>query len=191
MIRNLFYFFLRREKTFIISRKVLEVQKLPFRRHEDYLALSVPFEPVRALHARLEKLAGLKLHTREESHVTVITPPELEILKTKLKMEEIEAIALREQIQDADLKLLCIGEGRLQTDEGEKKTYFIVVKSRRLMRIRKSIELLFRARGGGRSEFIAANYYPHITIGFTDTDLHFEQGVVKDIRSCRYRLRVE
>jgi len=181
---------LRRKKELAISRRVLEVHREPFCRHDDYLALAVPYDPVRKLHRRLEKLTGLQLINRGEAHVTVITPSEYEVLKEIIAMEEIEEIALREKIQEADLELICVGEGRIEVEGGEKRTYFIVVKSEKLRRIRECIEEVFRARGGREEAFVAANYYPHITIGFTDEDLHFEQGVIKDNRSCRYPLRV-
>lgn len=191
MIKKLFSFFFRRKKELVISKKVLDVHKEPFCRHEDYLALTVPYEPVRKLHRRLEKLTGFKLFNRGEAHVTVITPSEYEILKETISMEELEDIALREKIQEADLELVCVGEGRIEDNGNKKRTYYIVVKSERLMRIRERVEKIFRARGGREEGFVASRFYPHITVGFTDEDLHYEQGVIKDRRSCRYPLKVK
>ncbi len=198
MIKRLVYralsgisgFLFSRGKSLVVSRKVLDVHKQPFLRHDDFLALNVPFEPVRKLRKRLEKSTGLKLLSRGEAHVTVITPPEFAILKNHLRMQEIEEIALREKIQEADLEILGLGEGRLDDDGGERRTYYIIVKSKRLMRIRETVENLFRARGGKKEDFVAADYYPHITVGFTHVDLHSEQGIVKDERSLRYELKV-
>jgi len=54
-------------------------------------------------------------------------------------------------------------------------TYFIVVDAPFLKTWRKT-------RWGLNEEKFP--YYPHITLGFTERDLHLQDGAVKDARSC-------
>lgn len=66
----------------------------------------------------------------------------------------------------------------------EIKTYFLVVGSPALLAIRKKISKLFVEKGGQAKDFVADNFFPHVTIGFTQRDLFESDGVVKDATSC-------
>ena len=78
--------------------------------------------------------------------------------------------------------MLCVGKGTSQT----KSTYFVVVQSEDLFKIRKAIEILYKKKGGTDSGFKDEEYHPHVTLGFTEKDLHAQDGVMKDASSCLF-----
>lgn len=134
---------------------------------------------------QLESKIGLELKHRDEAHVTIVTPPEFsKVLAKKLTMEDISKLAPPEEIQSVPLRILCLGKGEIQRDGKALSAYFLVVESEELIAIRRKIESSFVAKGGTVREFIPEQYFPHISIGFSDRDLHFEDGVVKDKSSC-------
>jgi 2'-5' RNA ligase len=121
------------------------------------------------------------MKNRGEGHITVISPVEYsKVLKNKISMEEINQIALAHRIQSSRFKIVCLGKGTVKKME----TYFLVLESQDLIHLREEIYEQFVKNGGDMKAFDPHLFYPHITLGFTDQDLHFEQGVVKDRRSC-------
>lgn len=165
----------------------------PFEEHEDYLAMPISYAPIAKVRKEFEERHQLSLKNRGEAHVTVLTPPEFKALQGKISIQEINEIAKKNSFSPADLSFLCLGRGELVDKElPEKKleTFFIVVKSEKLEKIRSEIEDLFKKRQEKLSsldpvqKFSASPYYPHITLGFTDRDLHESDGVIKDRRSC-------
>jgi 2'-5' RNA ligase len=159
---------------------------------KNYLAMVTPYPPTRellqALEARLSELSGApaKLLNRGESHVTVITPPEFAVLKKSLSIDAINLIAREEKLQSAKLEALCVGRGQASLDGRLEETYFVVVRSPDLLRLRRRIEKLFRQKGGTVEAFDAERYFPHITLGFTKDDLHESQGVIKSEKTCAF-----
>ena len=175
----------------LISKAVLASKAEKNLEHENYLSLAIPFAPVKAVHAELESRLALKLVNRGEAHVTIISPPEFEKLSAKLTMKELNAIAARRKVQESDLDLICVGEGKARVGEREDRTYYLVVRSRALKDLRGEIEKLFRSRGGDARAFVAAEFHPHITVGFTTADLHAHQGVIKSEASCRFDIQLK
>lgn len=166
---------------------------LPFIEHsgpgqwDNSLAMNLPYAP--AMNARLDisALLGLRLDCfkgwdpRGEAHITVITPVEYwDVLRQKLSMAEINAIALDCGIQSSDVKLLGIGSGRAVLNGKEEETFFIIAESRNLRRIRREIARRFVEKGGLPGLFYPETFYPHITLGYTLRDLHIQDGVIKD-----------
>lgn len=145
--------------------------------HRDYLAMNLPFEPVREVLLQLER-SGLRLNNRGEAHITVITPPEFAKLASELAMVDIERIAAL--IQKARFRVICLGRGT----KGQDQTFFLVVESDDLKQIRRKIAAEFKTRGGAPTDFDPDRFYPHVTVGFKKRDLHEADGVIKDHRSC-------
>lgn len=173
-----------------------EITGLENQGHGGYLALPLPYDPVRPFFSELAKREMFKtpdapLVSRGEAHVTVITPPEFEILRQTnppLTLAEIEHVARAAQLESLDLVPICLGRGQARIEGRLESTYFIVVRSAALLRIRREIQELFRQRGGKTDSFNADRYFPHVTIGFTKVDLHEHQGVLKGENSCLYPL---
>jgi 2'-5' RNA ligase len=158
-------------------------------RFDSTLAMSVRYTPISKLRLQIEtalnkKLDYFKLWNAEgEAHITVVTPLEyFDVLKSKLSMSEIEAIADRYDIQQSRLMILGMGSGKTMIEGKEEETFFLIVDSYELRTIRQMIFYEFTRRGGDRSGFDPAWFFPHITIGYTKRDLHEADGVIKNLK---------
>lgn len=178
-----------------LDPQVVENSSLPFLTHvgpgqfASALALNVQYEPIKKLLESIETHLGKKLkiftgwNPEGEAHVTTITPPEyFDVLKEFVSIDEINNIAREFNIQKSELKILGIGSGKVLLDGISEETFFVIVRSERLIQIRGEIQKRFVERGGDASKFDASKeFYPHITIGFTKRDLHVQDGVIKDV----------
>lgn len=166
-----------------------------FTPHDNWLGLQLNFEPAANLRSQVEKNlipvqgpGAIILKNRGEAHITVITPIEYDVLKTHMNIKDIEKIALKQGLQKTRWTPVCVGEGRIK----EMTNYFVVVKSPDLLRVRRAIETEFKKRAQkapltvAAGKFEAAHFYPHITLGFTERDLHEADGVIKDQKLCRW-----
>ena len=164
------------------------------------LAMSIRYEPIKNLRIQLNKSLEKDLdyfkgwNVEGEAHITVVTPTEYyRVLKTKLSMKEIEAIADRYDIQKAKISILGMGSGKALIDGKNEETYFVIVDSYDLRLIRQMIFYEFTRRGGDRSAFDPTWFFPHITVGFTKRDLHESDNIIKNLRSSfdnRFRLKL-
>ncbi len=158
-----------------------DLKEKPFEAHSNYLVMSLNYQPVSQLRESLTAELPPDLKNRGEAHITVITPPEYEILKKYLSMAEINEIAEKDQIQKSDLAFVCVAE---VSNRQAMKAYFVVAKSANLLKIREDILERYHKKGGSE-KFAAEHFYPHITLAFTERDLHEESDhVIKDERSC-------
>ena len=171
----------------------ITMEKVAFIPHSEnkpmrsYLAMELPFAPYKTLHEDLEKRENLLLKNRGEAHITVISPVEYDqALKKYLPISEINKIALQAQIQNAEIRPVCIGLGAKVLDGVPERTYFVVIESQDLLKIREQIATEYVRRGGNPGKFKAESFFPHVTLGFTQRDLHFEDGVLKNKSSCQF-----
>lgn len=172
--------------TFTISSAVHE--NVPFESNRGYLALNVAALPVKKVLEDLKRETGLRLSNRGEAHVTVLTPAEYSAVASVIGGSGIEAVAEKANIQESAFETVCVGKGSARVGSKTESTFFIVVKSPDLLNLRQAILDEYHALGGDGQPLEPAHYYPHITIGFTKTDLHEEQGVIKDESSCAAEL---
>lgn len=176
---------------FNLSTKIFDNSKLEFVPHQgtgafdSYLTMEVKFEPVAELFKDLLIAKRIQLTNRGEAHITVITPVEFtEILKSKITMTEIDEIAKKAKIQSSKFDVVCVGKGSLEIDSKLEQTFYVVVRSPDLLKIREEVKKLFESKGGEKDLFKPVYFYPHITLGFTKRDLHESDGVIKDERTC-------
>lgn len=193
----------------ILSKSVHNTSNIQFQPHlgqgpfANYLSMEIPYLPISQARLQLEALLGAKLKNRGEAHITVITPPEyFQVLKEKISIQEINQLAVKSNLQSARFEALCLGAAspKIQTTSGGGKnfkvfsgneppsTYYVVVKSDDLLKFRVAIQKLYIARGGNPTSFNPLHYFPHITVGFTDRDLHESDGVIKDISTCKLKI---
>jgi 2'-5' RNA ligase len=152
---------------------------------QSYLAMNLPYSHYEALRSVVEKTEQISLKNRGEAHITVISPVEYDnTLKAHLSIEEIHSLAVRANIQDTPYQEVCLGRGQKILQGKPEKTYYVVVKSPGLLKLRQMIKEAFVAHGGHEQDFHPETFYPHVTLGFTARDLHFEEGVVKNEASC-------
>jgi hypothetical protein len=115
---------------------------------------------------RAEEHAGSGLLTRGEAHLTVLTPPEYMRIEGKLRKKILSEM----KTADGDLKAVCIGRGQAELNGKMEYAYYVVVDAPAIRAIRQKYHLV--------------DFYPHITLGFSKRDLHFEDGVRKDKTTC-------
>ncbi len=181
-----------------LSRQVYRTEDEVFIPHrgegpfDSYLAMTIPYEPIKDLYTELQTLLGRRLKNRGEAHITVVTPPEYQsILKHHLSMEQIEALALRMQIQSQPFKVICLGRAEARIERRMEETFYVVVKSPGLLKVRQAIARAYIAAGGAPDVFNPLAYHPHITVGFSRNDIHEDQGVKKDSRSCALNISMK
>lgn len=154
-----------------------------------FLSLNLPYESFAALRKDIEVRNNLQLKNRGEAHITLITPPEMKILNKKISANRIFQIAESMRARETPFTALCVGKAEVPGEEQKLSTYFVVVESEGLFKIRQKIQEEFIKSGGKRSEFDPDLYFPHVTLGFSERDLHYEEGAVKDASSCLYSLK--
>lgn len=176
---------------FSVDASIYQNSALAFNSHRNYLTMEINYPPVSRLYRQVVEQFNIELISRGEAHITVITPVEFDkVLKKKISIKEIEKIAKEQRIQESSFEVKCVGLGKVVLDQKEARTYFIVVQSDDLLRIRKEIKDLFVKNGGDAQLFDANQFYPHITLGFTKRDLHESDGVIKGTNSCVESLKL-
>ncbi|WP_413294000.1 hypothetical protein ACLSU7_02600 [Bdellovibrio sp. HCB185ZH] len=168
---------------------------VPFVAHEgsgafkNYLAMNLEYKGYQPLLKQTEDILKSPLKNRGEAHITVISPVEFDkVLSRHLKMKDIHQVAEQMNLQKSAYHPLCLGKGTLNIQGKEESTYFIVVESESLFKVRQAIEALYIKKGGKSGEFNPELFFPHVTLGYTERDLHYEDGVKKDAASCIYKL---
>lgn len=153
---------------------------------DNYQTMNLPFDPVLELHQRWVEQEKIKLIHRGEAHITVITPIEFwNVLKPQgVTIQEIQKISQDQHLQNSKFQIICLGSGQASLNGKLEKTFYLVVESEDLLRLRQKVQDLFLSKGGSKNKFQPNNYYPHITLGFTQRDLHESDGVIKDKNSC-------
>lgn len=182
---------------FSISRSIYDHNKLPFIHHvgkgkyDNFLSMQLSFEPVKKLFNDILKEEKRLFQSRGEAHITVVTPVEFyNSLSSKMTIDEINKIGIKNNIQNSKFEILCLGKGQARIDQKTEENYFIVVSSETLLNIRKEIAELFYRRGGKKTDFNPIHYFPHITVAFTKRDLHESDGVIKNQKSCIRQINI-
>lgn len=174
-----------------LSKEVFRTVPFSSQYSEDgALIRSVDFRSVNDLIPQLEDkfrkiLKGQSLQDRNESHITVITPPEGKtgFFPGSIGIDKVlptnEMIAMyKNKIQDTEFGILCVG---MQTNSRGNIVFYLVVESEDIFDIRREISNNVAAKDPSIPFKVVENYYPHITIGFLGGDVH---GVSKGADTC-------
>lgn len=178
-----------------INPSIQDTAQMPFEERANGLALNVEYDEVLKLREEISHELNLTLRFFDgyekngEAHVTVITPPEFNLLKKFISQNELNKLAKKLNIQSSDLQILGIGSGKKIFDSEIGETFFLIVKSRLLLDLRVAIQKLYVAKGGSPVSFDPFHFYPHVTIGFTHKDIH-EPEIYKDLRTLDSRFKV-
>lgn len=152
-----------------------------------YLSMNLPYAPYQAMLAQLEKAEGVTLKSRGDAHITVVTPVEYDkVLKKHLSIAAIHKIAEEAKLQEIPWTPVCIGKAQKEIAGKKETTYFVVVESPELIDLRGKIEEAYIKNGGKAQTFVPERISAHITLGFTNRDLHAEDRVSKRRDSCIY-----
>jgi 2'-5' RNA ligase len=185
-----------RDRNFFKSPVTTENEKVEFIAHTEnkpmkaYLSMNLPYPPYQVLFEQIQKAEGIALTNRGEAHMTVITPVEYDkVLKKHLNIAEIHKIAEATKIQELPFTPVCIGKGQKELKGKLEKVYFVVVESPALIELRGQIEEAYIKKGGKPQEFVPERFFPHVTLGYSARDLHYEDGVLKNNKSCLYQFQ--
>jgi len=148
----------------------------------NYLAVGINFGPIENLRLQIDRQEATSLQHRGEANITTVTPPEFKALSAHLSDTEIRSL-MNDQLK-IDFTTFCLGRGDKHDGEKKLSTFFVVTRSNDLFQLRIKLAAGFQAAGGSAKAFDANAFYPHITVGFTERDLHLQDGIVKDERSC-------
>ena len=179
-----------------ISAQTKNTSSMPFYTHtgdedsfKNVLALNVEYYQIKKIRKIIEDKIGkhLKFFTawniNGEAHVTTITPPEYkDHLRFHISMKRINEIATKMEIQNTELEILGIGSGNQLIEAKVETTYFLIVDSAKLRKIRHAIFREFIDNGGNPKSFDPTWFFPHITIGYTKSDIHENSGLIKNIK---------
>ena len=174
----------------LLSKKVF--RKVPFSSQyseDGSLIRSVDFRSVNDLIPQLESkfrelLRGQSLQDRNESHITVITPPEGKTgffpgsIGTDKVLPTSEMINMyKGTLQETSFDIVCVG---MQKNTKGNIVFYLVVESEDIFDIRREISEIVSVDPTIPFKPVG-NYYPHITIGFVGGDVH---GVSKGADTC-------
>ena len=180
----------------------LDVHDGPLEDYKSFVVLDVEYGQVKALRKEVMKAASLTkplkylkdIRKEGEAHVTAFTPVEAQKIVTndpeaepnKLTMKEISSLAKEVDISQMDLDVKGFGSGSRVLNGNLEQTFFLIVDSKKLRAFRESIQTLYVSKGGQPEDFQPEKFYPHITIGYTERDLHEGlDGVIKDLEHSR------
>ena len=153
---------------------------------KNYVTYELAYPEYQALFIRLQQGLERKLKSRGEAHITIITPPEFEILKSKLSPIRIHALASSFLKKPIFFKHVCLGQGEKKTKDQTEQVYFIVVAAPELLKLRRALS---EEGHFNKKDFDPELFFPHITLGFTERDLYFEDGIIKNKTACPKKLQ--
>jgi hypothetical protein len=174
----------------LLSKKVFKQVPYSSQYSEDgSLIRSVNFRSVNDLIPQLERkfkkvLKSQSLQDRNESHITVITPPEgktnffpgsIGIDKVLSTSEMINMY--KGSLQNTTFNIVCVG---MQSNAKGNVVFYLVVESEDVLSIRKEISNIVSVDATIPFKPVKG-YYPHITVGFVGGDVH---GVSKGTDTC-------
>jgi hypothetical protein len=174
----------------ILDDSIIQNKNMYFATHTNALALGVEYKQIKTLRYQVSLFTDTKLtffkgwSSTGEAHVTFISPPEAKILLKHLTLDQMNKIALKNDILNADLQVLEVGSASGISYKGNQSTtFFLIVESQKLRFIRNEIYQAYLKEDGQAGSFDPNRFFPHITIGFTVDDLHEGNGVIKDIEN--------
>lgn len=168
------------EKELFRAQRGIASETAPYFKNT-YVSLDLPYTAYEKLRSAVEVQESLELKHRGEAHLTLITPPEMKALKQKLSEKEIIQFLQTQNIEKLSYKPTCVGKSQVNS---QMRTYYVIVDSEKAYEIRHRLHNLFTSRGGNPASFDPEEFYPHVTLGFTDRDLHIEDGIKKDASTC-------
>ena len=153
----------------------------------EYVGLKLFYPQIEKTRGQLEAIIGHDLKNRGEAHITILNPAEYAQVRQTLSRAELKAVLQAKEIGAEQIVPICIGKGEAVIDGKPEQTYFLMVASIAINRVRSHITSAVAAKGG--SFPLPKVYNWHITLGFTKRDLHSSDGVIKDASQCVYDIK--
>lgn len=158
-----------------------------FKSHDDFLSIPLSYPAVATLRGELEKREATKLLHSEESHLNVITPSEWRILKQRIKMDELEKLALKNSIMKMNISPICLARIETLMKGKTNHAWVLLAESPELRNFRRDVWRYYLTKGGASEDFQWKDWHPCITIGYTDNS-YDEEMVMKDKNKCSLQI---
>ena len=178
-------------KNVLLSKDVF--RKVPFSSQyseDGSLIRSIDFRSVNDLIPQLEEQFKVELEDRNESHITVITPPEgkTDFFPGSIGIDKVLPTAeminmYKRGIQDTSFEIKCVGMQKNATNT----VFYLVVETEDILDIREEIYDIVQDEDPIIPFHPTKEYYPHITIGFVGGDVFVDEDgnkVSKGLDTC-------
>lgn len=166
-------------RALLIAGVIMGVQSLGYTEPlKNYISLDLAYPYYKRIFDKLDSKLKTGLVTRGEAHITLVTPPEFKVLATKIPVETLHQMADKFIKTIPSFEHVCLGLGE---KFGAGKTYYIAIKSADFLIFRETLARLSQLP---KTIFDPNKFYPHVTLGFTQRDLHIDDGIVKNSDSC-------
>ncbi len=173
-------------KNVLLSKDIF--RKVPFSSQyseDGSLIRSIDFRSVNDLIPQLEEqfkveLKGNKLEDRNESHITIITPPEgkTDFFPGSIGIDKVLPTAeminmYKGNIQNTSFEIECVG---MQKNATNTVFYLVVKEAEDILDIREEIYEIVQDEDPTIPFYPTNDYYPHITIGFVGGDVFVDEN---------------
>ncbi len=144
--------------------------------HEDWVGVEMKAGSVEELRKGLEKDLGRPLAPVSRARLTVVTPSEWAILRSVLKMQDLDQLARAKRLQEQGFTPGCLkksGDG-----------YFVAVEAPEMRAFRRDVWRLYVSRGGTGEDFEWRRWHPHVPVAKVPQGTLDEDYVYKEKTPC-------
>ena len=177
-------------KTPLISIELLDPKNRgDFLSHEEWLGISFPIGEIVKIKKQLEDITGEKLFALSDSYLIVVTTQEWSILKTALKMSDIDKLFLQHKLNFLKLQPHCLARLEGKVGEVSYSQWALVLKDSQLLEdFRRDLRRLFRARGGLGDDYQVSRWKPLLVVGFSSREYFDQDSLIKSNQAkCIYK----
>ena len=160
-----------------------------FLSHEEWAGISFPIGEIVKIKKQLEDITGEKLFALSDSYLMVVTSEEWSILKTALKMSEIDKLIGEHKLNFSKHQPHCLARLEGKVGEVSYSQWALVLKENQALEdFRRDLRRLFRARGGLGDEFQVSRWKPLLVVGFSSREFFDQDGLIKSTQAkCIYK----
>ena len=126
---------------FKVPNEFLNASQIEPVNYTNYLTVNLDYNLLLPMLERLNKSFG-PLRSRSEAHITVISPPEfIKGLSTTLSMEDINNLALEEDLQSTPFTIHCLGcQSQYDKSLGKRSAvYNLILRADKLVDFRSKV----------------------------------------------------
>lgn len=166
---------------YVISSDLLDIKNRgEFLSHEEWLGISFPMKELMSLKRQIEEKTQTKLFALPDSYLMLITSQEWALLKSSLKMSEIEKVFLKEKLNQVKLEPYCLAHYKGKVGDQSYTQWALILKeNKKLNDFRHDVRRLFRFRGGFGDDFQVDRWKPLLVVGFTSREFFDQDGLIK------------
>ncbi len=160
-----------------------------FLSHEEWLGISFPISEIIKIKKQIEEKTGEKLFALSDSYLMLVTTQEWSILKTALKMSDVDKLFVQYKINFLKFQPHCLARLDGKVGEVSYSQWALVLKDHQLLEdFRRDLRRLFRARGGLGDDYQVSRWKPLLVVGFSSREYFDQDGLIKSSQTkCVYK----